>query len=94
METLMTKSGRLLCLRACCALSLTVAQSTLADTAEVNAGVRTDLTICQHTRQNYIDEPLTVSHFFAVFDDPTGRLLYASNDDIDQDGSMQEGETS
>ena len=49
METLMTKSGRLLCLRACCALSLTVAQSTLADTAEVNAGVRTDLTICHDT---------------------------------------------
>ncbi len=69
-----------------------MAPFTLADTVE--AEVRTDLTVFQDTSQDYIDEPLTVWNFCVVFDDPTGRLVYASDADINQDGSIQEGETS
>ena len=75
-------------------LSLAIAPSTSADIVGVQAEVRTDLTLCQDTSQDYIDEPLTVCNFFAVFDAPTDRLVYASDGGINQDRSMQEGETS
>ena len=71
-----------------------MAQFTLADIVKVEAEVRTDLTVFQDTSQDNIDERLTVWNFCAVFGDPTGRLVYASDADINQDGSIQEGETS
>ncbi len=60
----------------------------------MEAEVRTDLTVFQATSHDYIDEPLTVWNFCAVFGDPTGRLVYASDADINQDDSIQKGETS
>ncbi len=67
---------------ACCCLLLLAGQTARADFLGVAAGVRTDLTICQDTSQDDIDEPLTVCNFFVVFDDPTDKLLNIGNSDI------------
>ena len=89
-----SRKNRSLVLCACGMLSLAIAPSISADSVGVQAEVRADLTICQDTSQDYIDEPLTVCNFFAVFDAPNDRLVDASDADINQDRSMQEGETS
>lgn len=89
-----SRKNQTLVLCACGMLSLAIAPSTSADIVGLRAEVRTDPTLCQNTSQDYIDEPLTVCGFFAVFDDPTKRLVYVSDADINQDRSMQEGETS
>jgi len=81
-----------LVLCACGLRPLAITPFTSADTVE--AQVRTVPTLCEDTSQDYIDERLTVWNFCAVFDDPTGRLVYASDADINQDGSTQKGETS
>lgn len=77
---------------ACCLLFLTAARSAPADFLDLVAGVRSDLTICQDTSQNFIDEPLTVCNFVAMFDDPEDELLTVGNADItttDSDGFFQ-----
>ncbi|MCZ6653353.1 MAG: hypothetical protein O7D91_10050 [Planctomycetota bacterium] len=89
-----SRKNQSLVLCACGILALAIAPSTSADIVGMEAEVRTDLTICQDTSQDYIDEPLTVCNCFAVFDDPTKRLVYVSDADINQDRSMQKGETS
>ncbi len=66
----------------CCLLCLTAARSAPADFLGLVEVVRTDLTICQDARQDFIDEPLTVCGFYAVFDDPTDRLLSTGYADI------------
>lgn len=78
----MTRSNKLLGLCACCVLSMTVAQSTLADFVGLQAEIRSDLTICQDTTQDNIDVPLAVCNFFAVFDDPDDKLLSVFSADI------------
>ena len=78
----MPVSQRLLISCACCCLLVLVGQTARADFLGVASVVRTDLTICQDTSQDDIDEPLTVCNFFAVFNDPTGRLRSVGNSDI------------
>ena len=73
---------RLLIPCACCCLLVLPGQTARADYLGVAEVVRTDLTICQDTSQDYIDEPLNVCNFFVVFDDPTDRLLAIGNSDI------------
>ena len=73
---------RLLIPSACCCLLGLAGQTARADFLGVAAVVRTDLTICHDTSQDFIDEPLTVCNFFVVFDDPTDRLLNTGNSDI------------
>ncbi len=79
--------------RACCwLLCLAVAPQTFGDLVGVEPEIRTDLTICQDTSQDSIDEPLTVCSLYIVFDDPTDRILSVSNVDIttsDPDGFFQ-----
>ncbi len=67
---------------ACCCLLLLTDSTTRADFSGVAAVVRTDLTICQDTSQDDIEEPLTVCSFYAVFDDPTDELQAVGNFDI------------
>ncbi len=84
----------LLSFRAWCGLLvLTAMPQTFGDFVDVKSEIRTELTICQNTSQDYIDEPLTDCNFFAVFDAPTDRLVYASDGHMSQDRSLQEGET-
>ncbi len=95
MRALNSRQVGLLSFRAWCwLLVLTAMPQTFGDFVGVQSQIRTELTICQNTSQDYIDEPLIVCNFFAVVDAPTDRRVYASDADINQDGSIQKGETS
>ncbi len=89
-----SRKNQSLVLCACGMLSLAIAPSTSADIVGAEAEVRTDLTICQDTSQDCIDEPLILFNLFALFDDPSERIVFSSYGDLNQDRSMQEGETS
>lgn len=74
-ESTMPAPQRLLIPCACCCLLILAGQTARADFLGVAEVVRTDLTICQDTTQDFIDQPLNVCNFIAAFDVPTDRLL-------------------